>query len=414
MPYTTDEKLKSYLDTNQLHREQMCLAILSLDKKYIKVYPRHPRGGPDGGRDIEAIDVDGRIVFGAVGFINQATDSTESKRQIKSKFSDDLIRALGGEVSPESFVFLTNVNLTIGEKDEMYKVAKEQGIQTCEIYDRERLRVILDSVDGFAIRFQYLGISLSEAEQASFFSRWGDDIQSNIATGFQKVESGLNRLLFLQEAKRLIYYFTVSLELDRTYKSDEIGHYRFFCRMSLFHKVLHIKDILFGGSDKADRMSETTESEHPTKLLINGMKTGMKYGICTGQWETRWNTDDMNEETPYVPVSLYRHIGTEEVKFLNIQYSTSDMFRSSPHLSLEDVDGAWYIFYMTRGLAEKVKAIHISSNGYKLKEHRVSEFSIDCTEFEPDCPMIFTDEELESPWVRIRPMVSSCFKVDFF
>lgn len=53
MAYETDERLKSYLDTNQLHREQLCLAILALDKRFTNVRPRHPRGGPDGGRDIE-------------------------------------------------------------------------------------------------------------------------------------------------------------------------------------------------------------------------------------------------------------------------------------------------------------------------------------------------------------------------
>ena len=44
MPYQTDERLKSYLDTNQLHREQMCRALLSIDKRFTDVRPRHPRG----------------------------------------------------------------------------------------------------------------------------------------------------------------------------------------------------------------------------------------------------------------------------------------------------------------------------------------------------------------------------------
>jgi hypothetical protein len=38
----------------------------------------------------------------------------------------------------------------------------------CEVVDRERMRIALDSPDGFSIRFQYLDIPLSEAEQASF------------------------------------------------------------------------------------------------------------------------------------------------------------------------------------------------------------------------------------------------------
>ena len=71
MPFETDERLKSYLDTNQLGREQMCLAILALDKRFTNVRPRHPRGGPDGGRDIEAVFRKEHLAYGAVGFVNQ-------------------------------------------------------------------------------------------------------------------------------------------------------------------------------------------------------------------------------------------------------------------------------------------------------------------------------------------------------
>ncbi len=42
MSYLTDERLKSYLDTNQLHREQLCLALLALDNRFTNVRPRHP------------------------------------------------------------------------------------------------------------------------------------------------------------------------------------------------------------------------------------------------------------------------------------------------------------------------------------------------------------------------------------
>ncbi|MEM9463451.1 MAG: hypothetical protein AAGF11_55435 [Myxococcota bacterium] len=163
VPYQTDERLKSYLDTNQLHREQMCCAILAADHRFSEVRPRHPRGGPDEGRDIEAVYRDDQKAFGAVGFINQANDSKEQKRRIKSKFMDDLASALGATVRPDAFVFFTNVNFTIGEKGELVQKAKASGIPFCEIFDRERLRIELDSPDGFSTRFQYLGIALSDS-----------------------------------------------------------------------------------------------------------------------------------------------------------------------------------------------------------------------------------------------------------
>jgi hypothetical protein len=104
MPYPTDERLKGFLDTNQLHREQMCLAVMAIDKRFSNVRPRHPRGGPDGGRDIEAIFNGVQRVFGAVGFVNHATDSDAEKKSATKKFKVDLTAALKQQPWPEVFV----------------------------------------------------------------------------------------------------------------------------------------------------------------------------------------------------------------------------------------------------------------------------------------------------------------------
>jgi hypothetical protein len=92
------------------------------------------------------------------------------------------VSALGTDPKPEVFVFFTNLNLTIGEKETLIAAARQAGITYCDIFDRERIRISLDSPDGFSIRFQYLGLPLSEEEQASFFARWGDHIQSLVAS----------------------------------------------------------------------------------------------------------------------------------------------------------------------------------------------------------------------------------------
>ena len=78
MTYETDQRLKNYLDTNQLARERLCLAVLAIDKRFSDVKPRHPRGGPDGGRDIEAVFRSSETAFAAVGFLNEANDSDDS------------------------------------------------------------------------------------------------------------------------------------------------------------------------------------------------------------------------------------------------------------------------------------------------------------------------------------------------
>ena len=169
--YLTDQKLKSFLDTNQLARERLCAAVLSLDGRFINVQLQHPRGGPDGSKDIIAKDKHEQIVHAAVGFANQATDTEEHRKKVDKKFRDDFYKIINKNDKPKIFVFFTNVNLTISKKNELVKFATDKGMFLCDIFDRERIRAILDSPDGFSARYQYLQITLSEAEQATFFAR---------------------------------------------------------------------------------------------------------------------------------------------------------------------------------------------------------------------------------------------------
>lgn len=413
MPYFTDERLKSYLDTNQLHREQMCRAVLATDKRFSDVRPRHPRGGPDAGRDIEAVYREDQIAFGAVGFVNQANDSDEQKKKIVKKFTDDLENALSNNKDLKVFIFFTNLNLTLGEKDNLITTAKEQGIFYCDIFDRERIRIILDTPDGFSIRFQYLNITLSEEEQASFFSRWGDDIQSVISSGFQKIEETLNRILFLQEANNPISSLTFSFELDKKYTAEEIGHFRLFCYLTLKEPKHNIFSILFGSSDKSNRMRDDI-------VNFSSQESGIKYGISSGQWEHQIDLNENEEENEneedekWTKVGSGSSVGREEIEFLPISYSKSSFIRFFPVINLRDLDDAIFLLFINMSLAQKVKAIHIYSNGYKLKEISSADIDVDTTKINPNFPISFDEQELNDSWVRIRPKGSSVFNMHFF
>lgn len=414
MPYQTDERLKSYLDTNQVHREQMCRAILAIDKRFSDVRPRHPRGGPDGGRDIEALYRSDLIAYGAVGFVNQANDSNQQKKSIRKKFSSDLSSALGAEKKPSVFVFFTNISLTIKEKESLIESGKKLEITHCEIIDRERMRISLDSPDGFSIRFQYLNITLSEEEQASFFARWGDDIQAVISTGFQRIEGTLNRVLFFQEAGDPLTHFTLSFELDRKYSAEEIGHFRLFCSMYLKEPKHKILGIIFGSSDKSNRMRDDKDTDFTEQL------PGIKHGISGGQWEHHVDLEgegsgEDDEEERYKQVGSASSIGRDEVKFLSISYNKGSLIRYLPTISLRDLDEAMFLPIVNKSLADKLKAIHLYSDGYKIQEIKPEDFSIDETDFEPNIPAKFSAQELEDPWVRVRPnKLASSFHIRFF
>ena len=212
----TDRRLKDHLNTDQAKRERMCLEILKVQEGYTDLRPRLPKGGPDGGRDIEGM-YKGELFFGAVGFVNDASDTDQHRRQIREKFSDDLENALTPKESkptPSGFVFFSNVGLTPAIISDLQKMAYKRGIRHCEVFDRERLRIILDSNRGYAIRFRYLDISLSDAEQKDFFSAWADGITTLIGTGIEGISQTTKRIQFLLESQLLLDNMAVIVKFD--------------------------------------------------------------------------------------------------------------------------------------------------------------------------------------------------------
>lgn len=166
----TDERLRTALNANQPGRERLCLSVLSLDRNYTEIRPRRPEGGPDGSRDIDCMRLGNRC-FGAVGFLNSVSDSASNKTDIKRKFKEDILAARRADAKVKSFVFMCNVDLTPSEVKELEAFAELNGFTFTDIYWRERLRHVLDGPEGLGFRYQYLSISLSEAEQAAFFSQ---------------------------------------------------------------------------------------------------------------------------------------------------------------------------------------------------------------------------------------------------
>lgn len=338
---------------------------------------------------------------------------TEQKTKIIAKFKSDLNSATDADPNLKAFVFFTNINLTNGEKESLVLSATDKGLQHCEIIDRERIRIALDSVDGFCIRFQFLAIPMSEAEQASFFSRWGDDIQSFISSGFQKIEGTLKRVLFLQEANDPLSQLVFSFEMDKKYTAEEIGHFRLFCYLTLKEPKHDVLSLLFGASDKSNRMRADLVSTEKVQ------KSGIKHGISTGQWDQHINremaekTDD-EETEKWTMVSCGSGIGRDSLEFLAISYSKDFFIRFYPVFTLRDLDESMFLPIINKSFAEKIKAIHIYSNGYKLQEIDSSNMTIDSSGFEPNIPARFDEEELKDQWVRIRPKHASNFRMSFF
>ncbi len=414
MIYGTDQKLKDYLSSNQAMQELLCAALLPLDRRFSAVIPQQPWGGPDKGKDITALYNKSQTAFCAIGFVNSANDSRPQRTQIIAKFKDDLRKCLLRHGKFDVFVFFTNVDLTITDRDKLQKHAQESGIQQCEIFNRDRMRLLLDSPDGFSIRFQYLDIPLSEAEQATFFAKWGNDIQSLVTEGFTNIEASLNRIQFFHEAEASLSVLAISLELDRTYTARELGHFRAFCSTIMLEPISGIQNLLFGEADNSSRIKISKKQGAEKLVQEYGSQCGMQWNTAIFERPSKRTPPKKKSNEQYCLTGSHSGYREEESKFIYLKYQHSGFLRTEPvPIKLKHLDDCMFIFMTNKSLAEKISCIRVYANCYKLVEIAKNTIRVDEPSPEGDIPMLFSTKELNDPWVRIRPTNASCFELRF-
>jgi hypothetical protein len=133
----------------QAQSERLAAQILLFDG-YGSVDPSHPLGGPDGGKDILCTK-DGLPCLGGVYFPR----GHQSFKEIKKKFRSDLRKAEVQQPPVRRFIFITNQELRLGEREELASIAKNIEV---ELYHLERITAILDSPGMHSVRAQFLGI----------------------------------------------------------------------------------------------------------------------------------------------------------------------------------------------------------------------------------------------------------------
>jgi len=377
--HLTDERLRTWLDSNQLDRERLALAVIKTDKRFKDVRPIHPRGGWDKGRDIEAI-YDGQKAYIAVGFFNLANDSNEHRRKAIAKFKLDLKRAKEECKGLKNFVFITNVNLTITQHQKALDYARGKGICLCDIYDRERIRIILDSPDGFAIRYQYLNIPLSEAEQAAFFTKWGDTLQDFISQSFESVGDQLSRIRFLQEANKPLRSLNFVFRLKDNADIGDSPHYRAVMVISsptpmAKLKQLHVETCDAGFSAGIRRTTFTDDGvvrafweDDPKNIISSG----------GGIWDRPIRS--------IVGIGGYWKFGSRE-----------------PMVNLWDLNECYFGFFTNESLANKINSIEVYANEYLLWHSDMQDLHAGKHSYTPKTPWKFAASELNDRWVRIMP-----------
>lgn len=218
----TEERLRSYLDTNQFKRESLCIALLHFLGSYTQVKSRRPKGGPDGRRDLEAIFDGQYTVWGGVGFRNGGGNDSAARKEAQNKYRSDLNSALEEKADLTHFVFFTNVDLTPDQITELKQFAEEKGIIHTEVFDLNRLRVVLDSPEGMIARLQYLDIEMSKTDQLGLINKFGDELQTAFTTRIDRVDETLSRLESFLDFQKPLVQRSMFCELEHAVCATDI------------------------------------------------------------------------------------------------------------------------------------------------------------------------------------------------
>jgi hypothetical protein len=377
-PRLTEERLRTWLDGRTVERERMCLAVLSLDRRYSDIQPRRPKGGPDGARDIQATLL-GETVWGAVGFRNHVSDSPTDKRAIKKKFAADLDAALAAKPDLHGFIFFTNVDLTLAETQRLIANTRARGVSHVDVYTRERIRIALDSPEGLAFRFQYLAIPLSDAEQAAFFARFGSDIQELLTRELGRVSNQLARLEFLQECQKPLRRLAFGLDFSKPLTPEELGQYRFlFVIQSL------------GTGEPHPSLSVAGRDAYPT--FSSGGQVELRHGHQHIGWAINPDTEFQATVISY---------GEKTIRQLLIETHVRSI--ASPYATLGSLDDQTVWVYCTPSLLSHLSGVALIANDYVLAYEKASELASMNGGPLVALPIHLTDQPSGEPWISLLP-----------
>ena len=335
-PRLTEERLRNHLDSNQVMRERMCLAILPLLGPYTQERPRRPKGGPDGGRDLEAVFQGSTVVWGAVGFRNGGGNDDTARTQASDKFTSDLDRALSENPGLQGFVFFTNVDLTPSIVEKLKSSSHAKGVAIVDICDLERLRHALDSPEGMIARLQYLDIPMSATEQIALVNKFGTQLQSAVLARFDRVERTLSQMeRFLQFQKplnRLDVFVDLRFSTTSTAIGDEV----------VLVKIDGIQDL--GKSAYCLCVNHSAHKDAGTTLM---------------GWAHFWLAESPTKVISFVPsIGLTPSLLTA---FCELSITTG-----GHRVRIGDLTTVHVTAYATPGILDRIARVVVDLNGFEL------------------------------------------------
>jgi hypothetical protein len=371
----TEERLRTWI-MSQDDRERMCIGILALDARFSNIKPRRPKGGPDGGRDIEAVFDNREVVWGGVGFRANVNDSGEDKKWVENKFRADIDSAKAKNSELWGFVFFTNVDLTPAELSKLEQYARSKGLSFIEIFYRERLRIELDRPRGLSLRYQYLGINLSEAEQAAFFAEYGSQIESHLHKGFGAIDERLKRIEFFHDCSKPLMGGSFVLTLKQECTPEDLGHFRFMAEILNMHEPDPHPGLWIAGRDAYN----VWHSKESSQKLI---------GVKSLVWSR--NPDEDIQNTIF---------GTSAITADQLD-AGGHLHKRGPYKTLGDLDQRHMSIYVTKPLFDLTAGIFVIANDYIIAGADAEYFIPLNMDPLADWPEPLSETEAQVPWVTV-------------
>lgn len=152
--------------------------------------PSHPLGGPDGLKD--AICMRNGLRWTAAAYFPQGQQRFGA---IRKKFLADLKGAEAN--SAEGFVFVTNQELSLTERDELTAAAANE--LEVEILHLERIGSILNTPLYYGVRLEFLDLDMTREEQLAFIAARDSELHSLRVT-IESLRDDIQKLIARSEA----------------------------------------------------------------------------------------------------------------------------------------------------------------------------------------------------------------------
>lgn len=200
----------------QFAQEMLCQAVLSALPGYAAVTVNQPLGGRDKGVDVTG-RLNGREFIASVSF-TAVDDQTKKVRQSRiKKFTKDMDKAEKHAFSGLAFVIFTNINFTDLEKDVLKAEGARRQLSEIVILDCANIAAFLCSPKGLPIRYQFLGIELSETEKNGFFAKVQESMENYVDTRLKSIEAYLDDMMFASEIERSLQRIEIRTAFSSKY-----------------------------------------------------------------------------------------------------------------------------------------------------------------------------------------------------